>query len=207
MRLVSKHLLPLLMVAATAVPAAGQTVEITPFVGGFIPTGRLGSIQVSNLPISNTLTVKGEMVAKAIFGGRIAYRGKGRLGAEATYLTGTPDMRVAVGGLNQNLAATLDVGSLKLVYQATSEQSGTDLFLSGGLMGIRHSGKAFSIGGAQTDLGGAVGGGLRIAMSPVVSLRFDGDLLLYRFQAAPLLSATLQHDFVMTAGLAIRLGR
>ena len=191
-------------------PAWGQKrrrIEFTPFVGGLIPTTRLGAIRIPGLG-STPIQVTGEMLTAGGFGGRATVYGPGRLGVEGTYFMAGNDMRIAVGPFNQTLKATVQGGSVKLVYEATAAGTGTDLVLSGGVSAIKHGGIAFQFAREQLDIGGVVGGGLHIVMSPMVTLRFDGDLYVYRWSAGlPGFSSRTQSDFMLTAGLGLRLGR
>ncbi len=202
-------LLALLGLAVLVSPAAAQKrrrVEFTPFVGGLIPTTRLGAIRVPGLG-STPVQVTAEMLTAGGFGGRATVYGPGRLGVEGTYFMSGNDMRIAVGPFNRTFDANVQGGSLKAVFEATTGGTGTDLVLSGGLSGIKHGGSAFNLASDQLDIGGVVGGGLHIAMSSMVTLRFDGDLYVYRWSAGPGFASRTQTDVMMTAGLGLRLGR
>lgn len=201
--------LAVLGLAILASPSAAQKrrrIEFTPFAGGLIPTTRLGSIRVPGLG-STPISVTGEMLTGGGFGGRATVYGTGRLGVEGTYFMAGNDMRIAVGPFNRTFDATVQGGSLKAVFEATNAGTGTDLVLSGGISGIQHSGSAFQFASDQFDVGGVVGAGLHLVMSPMVTLRFDGDLYVYRWSAGPGFGAKTQSDFMMTAGLGLRLGR
>ncbi len=202
-------ILVLLGLAVLVCPAAAQKsrrIEFTPFVGGLIPTGQLGAIRVPGLG-STPIQVTAEMLTGGGFGGRATVYGTGRLGVEGTYFRSGNDMRIAVGPFNRTFDANVQGGSLKAVFEATTGGTGTDLVLSGGLSGIKHGGTAFDLASDQLDIGGVVGGGLHIAMSSMVTLRFDGDLYIYRWSAGPGFGLQTQSDFMMTAGLGLRLGR
>src|SRR5512134_140695 len=111
--------------AGLAAPAAAQSsrLEITPFVGGYIPTTLLGQIRLPGIG-STPITVQGESTTGGAFGGRVTYAGAGRLGVEATYFYAASDVRVALGPLASVFDAEVQGGSLKGVYRATSEGSG-----------------------------------------------------------------------------------
>ncbi len=202
-------LLSILGLAMLAAPSAAQKrrrIEFTPFVGGLIPTGRLGSIRVPGLG-STPIQVTGEMLTGGGFGGKATLYGPGRLGVEGTYFQAGNDMRIAVGPFNRTFDATVEGGSLKAVFEATTGGTGTDLVMSAGISGIKHSGPAFQFTSDPFDIGGVVGAGLHIVMSPSVTLRFDGDLYVYRWSAGSGFAPRTQSDFMMTAGLGLRLGR
>ncbi len=204
-----KTALLLLGLAMLVSPAAAQKrrrIELTPFVGGLIPTGQLGAIRVPGLG-STPVQVTAEMLTAGGFGGRATIYGPGRLGVEGTYFMSGNDMRIAVGPFNRTFDADVQGGSIKAVFEATTGGTGTDLVLSGGVSGIKHGGTAFALASDQFDIGGVLGGGLHITMSPTVTLRFDGDFYMYRWSAGPGFASRTQTDFMMTAGLGLRLGR
>jgi len=207
MRTLSRQtLLATLGLAAIVTPVLAQRrIEITPFVGGLIPTAQLGSIRV--VASGSTPTVQsGEIRPGGVFGGRVTVYGPRRLGLEATYFMSGADVRVAAPFL-RTYDAEVQGGSIKAVYEATAAGTGTDLVLSAGVGAVNHSGEAFKFASDQFDVGGVFGGGLHVVMSPMVTLRFDGDLYVYRWSAGPGLGTRTQSDLVMTAGLGLRLGR
>ena len=210
MRNVSKQaFLTLLGLAVLVSPGVAQKrrrIEFTPFVGGLIPTSRLGAIRIPGLG-GSPIQVTGEMLTGAGFGGRATVYGTGRLGVEGTYFTARNKMRVAVGPFNQSFAATVQGGSVKAVFEATSAGTGTDLVLTAGVSGIHHGGTAFQFASDQFDVGGVLGAGLHLVMSPMVTLRFDGDFYVYRWSAGAAFASRTQSDVMMTAGLGLRLGR
>ncbi|MGE0439687.1 MAG: hypothetical protein AB7L66_00465 [Gemmatimonadales bacterium] len=199
----------LLALAAAGTPAAaqGRTIEITPFVGGFLPTTSLGQATV-NGPGGVPITSVVEMRTGAALGGRIGVYGPGRLGAEAEYFYATSDLAVRIGPFPEVIDASVQGGSVRLTYRATSEGSGTDLSLNGGLGAMYHSGRAFTLASNQLDLGGVVGGGLRVEISSQVTLRFDASLYAYNWSYGIAgFDSKLQTDAVVSAGLALKLGR
>ncbi len=196
----------LAVVAGPALAQKRRRIEFTPFVGGLIPTKQLGSIRVPGLG-STPISVTGEMLTAGGFGGRATVYGTGRLGVEGTYFMSGNDMRIAVGPFNRTFDANVQGGSVKAVFEATTAGTGTDLVLSGGISGIQHGGPAFQFASDQFDIGGVVGGGLHIVMSPMVTLRFDGDLYVYQWSAGPGFGSRTQSDVMMTVGLGLRLGR
>lgn len=210
MRTVSKRMLVAVALSATlAVAAHAQRshFEITPFVGGYIPTKVLGLTKVPGVG-STPITIEGEVATGGAFGGRITYVGRGRLGAEATYFAASSDLRIARGPIASVFDAKVRGGSLKGVYRATSEESGTDLVVAAGLSGVNHRGQGFAFTTGQFDIGGVAGAGLHIVMSPQITLRFDGEAYIYSWSSGIAgLGSKLQTDVLMTAGLGLRLGR
>jgi hypothetical protein len=193
--------------AMLAAEARGQDrrIELTPFVAGFIPTTALGSIRVPGF--GTVLTVEGDVTASPAFGARLTVIGPGRLGVEAAGFYGTSDLRITGGPFTTTIDAEQVGGALKGVYRATSENTGTDLMLSAGVSGIHHGGEAFRFASNQFDIGGVLGAGLHITMSPQLTLRFDGEAYLYQWSFGPTFASRTQVDLLMTAGLGLRLRR
>jgi hypothetical protein len=191
-----------------AIPAAAQRAKftITPFVGAFIPTQELGSI---DLPISGTTTtVTAEQKTGAAFGGRIGFT-PGRFGVEGSYYYASSKSRISVGILGREDDASVQGGSLKLTFQATDGSSNTDVIISAGVSGISRSGDIFRLSQAvdQFDVGGVVGLGLHLAISPRVSIRLDGDASYSKWSWRGSVPNSGQVDLLLTAGLGLRLGR
>ncbi|MDX2059754.1 MAG: hypothetical protein SFV24_18225 [Gemmatimonadales bacterium] len=186
--------------------AQGRTIELTPFVGGFIPTQALGRIPILGAG-SQVVNILGEATTTGALGGRITVSGRGRFGIEGTYFYSGSDMRVTVGPIATVLDGEVQGGSLKGVYRATNGLTGTDLLVGAGLSAVHHSGRAYTYASGQFDVGGVLGAGLHIVMSPMVTLRFDGEAYLYNWSATPLLGSRMQTDVLMTVGLGLKLGR
>ncbi len=194
----------------TAVPvvrAQAVHVQVTPFIGGLVPTSALGTIRMVVTGSSPT-NVKTEMKSAVAFGGRLDVYSRGRFGLQALYFHSNTGVRTIVAALPVTRDAVFQGGSIKVNYQATSAQTGTDLVLSGGVAGLSHSGQAFAINGNRFNVGGDLGAGLHVVMTPNVTLRFDADMFVHRFSSAPaVFPATTQVDMLITAGLAFKLGR
>jgi hypothetical protein len=195
----------LLLAAATSSAQSGRMV-LTPFFGGIIPTAALGSLRIAGLT-PQPFVFRGEVNTGGALGGRVGYWVSERWGIEGSYFWSSADVRLTGGPFSARREAELQGGTLKLFWQATAAGTGTDILLSGGLMGIEHRGSAFQLASDQFDIGAAVGGGLHVAMSPLVTFRVDGDMLLYRYAFGPGFPVTTQADVLMTVGLGIRFSR
>ena len=209
MGIVTRALIAAVLGIGLAGPVVAQSsrLEITPFAGGFIPTALLGQIRHPGIG-STPLSVQGEVTTGGAVGGRLTWSGPGRLGIEATGFYAASDVRIALGPIASVFDANVQGGSLKGVYRATNEGSGTDLLLAAGVSGISHKGRAFELTQGQFDIGGVAGAGLHIVMSSQITLRFDGELYVYSWSAGvPGFSSKLQTDVLMTAGLGLKLGR
>jgi len=191
---------------ASGLSAQGTTIELTPFVGGFIPTKALGRIPILGAG-SQVVNILGEATTTGAFGGRVTVTRGGRFGVEGSYFYAGSDLRVTVGPIATVLDGEVQGGSLKGVYRATNAMTGTDLLVAAGLSAVNHSGRAYTYASDQLDVGGVVGAGLHIVMSPMVTLRFDGEAYLYSWSATPLLGSRMQTDVLMTVGLGLKLGR
>lgn len=203
----SRALLTLLAVAGLAAPATaqGRRIEAVPFIGGLIPTDVLGSARIPGLGTPITAEIEG--VTAAAFGGRLSVWGAGRFGLEGTFAYSASDVRVILGPFNQTLDSEVQLGSVKAMYRATNQATGTDLVVGAGIAGVNHSGEGFQLVSGQFDVGGVVGAGLHIVMSPQVTLRFDGELYMYSWSAGSGFGSKLQKDLLMTVGLGLKLGR
>ena len=196
------------LAAGVAMPALAQRgrFEVTPFAGGYVPTSALGQLRIANV-LPGTAQFRGQMSTAGAVGGRLGYWTGQRWGVEGSYFYSSSDFQITIGPVSGTVDAAVQGGSLKAFFRATNENSGTDLFVSGGVMGITHEGQAFRLPGNQFDMGGVVGAGLHVVMSPQLTLRIDGDLMVYSYRSELQFTARTQTDVLMTVGLGFRLGR
>ncbi|MEO8449673.1 MAG: hypothetical protein ABI647_07790 [Gemmatimonadota bacterium] len=200
-----RALLALMVLARPATLGAQQRFEITSYAGGYIPTTKLGIIQ---LRLAGTPTsLEAEAATAAGLGARLGFWGNGRLAVEASYFYSKPKLRSTTGFLTQTVEGTVQSGSLVAMYRVTGGQTGTDLVIKGGIVGINHGGPGFQLASGQFDLGGTVGAGLRMDLSRTATFRIDGETFLYSWSPGPAFNDRFQTDVVMSAGLALRLGR
>jgi hypothetical protein len=195
--------------AGTAPEAVAQrsSFVITPFVGGYLPMKALGELDV---PLSGVFTtVTAELKTGAAFGGKLTYASPGRFGAEGTFFYATSKTRISIGALGREDDASVQGGSLKATFRATDGRTETDLFLSAGVSGQSRSGDVFRLSQAedQFDLGGVVGLGVQLRLSPQVIFRLDGDLSFYQWNWRGSIPNTGQLDILITAGLGLKIGR
>ena len=202
---VRRTALALIVLASPAALRAQQRFELTPFAGGYIPTTALGVVQIPLGGVTTSITAETE--TSAAFGARLGFWANSRVAVEGTYLYSKTKLQGSVAFLTQSIDATVQAGSLVLMYRATGGNTGTDLVLKGGIVGIGHGGQGFQLASGQFDLGGTAGAGLRIDMSPTVSFRIDGETFLYSWSPGSGFKGRFQTDVVMSAGLALRFGR
>jgi len=199
--------LALLAGGATALRAQQHHgLSITPFVGGLVPVSSLGRLTIGGLT-PNPFTFEGEMKVAGAFGARVGYWVGDRWGIEGSYFYSSSDFRITAGPFTSSVDAEVQGGTLKAFFQATSEGTGTDLLLTGGLAAVNHGGQAFRLASDQFDVGGTVGAGLHIVMTQQLTLRFDGDVLIYRWSAGPSFASTLQTDLLLAIGLGFSFNR
>jgi|GEM_PF-4336450 len=188
-------------------PAQRAKVVLTPLVGGYVPLTDLGSASVSIG--GQNVTASAKMQAAPLFGAKFGYYPRGRFGLEVGYFFSSPKSRISVGASGREDDGEVQGGSLKGSYRLTDGTTDTDFFLSAGLSGTNHGGDLFDATQAQDqfDVGGAVGAGLHVQLSPQVTLRVEGDLNVYKWSQFRIVSSKTQADFLLTAGLGLRLGR
>ena len=181
---------------------------ITPFVGGYIPLKPLGEL---DFPLAGiTTTVTADLKTGPAFGGKLTLMPGGkRFGVEGTYFYASSKTRIRVSLLGREDDATVQGGSLKALFRATDGKTDTDVIFSAGVSGTTRSGDVFRLAQAvdQFDIGGVVGLGLHLILSPQVTFRLDGDLSLYKWNWRGSLPNTSQADLLITAGLGLKLGR
>jgi len=188
--------------------AAQRRIEVTPFIGGYVPTTSLGRMRVGHV-LSQPVQVTGEMQTTGAFGGKLDVWTGRRWGFEGAYFYAPSNLRIATGPVGGTVKANVQGGIIKAFFQATNENSGTDLFLSAGGMTIQHGGQAFDQAANQLDFGGDLGGGLHVVMSSQVTFRIDFDFMVYpwSFGVSDLNFTKTQTDLLVTVGLALKLTR
>jgi len=192
-------LAPALATALTASAHAQSRMEFTPLVGAFVPTSNLATV-----PISGSITARGGLTTAPAFGARFSVVGQSGLGVEATYFYAASKLELSTGPLSQSIDGHVEGGNLKLVFQPRATGS-VGFALSGGVAGIKHAGDIFNALSDQFDIGGVLGGSLRIPLTPGVTGRIDGEGFFYSWSAGEPFSSASQTTLLLSAGLAIRL--
>ncbi|MHB1329308.1 MAG: hypothetical protein ACYC2K_14015 [Gemmatimonadales bacterium] len=183
----------------TASAHAQARMEFTPFIGAFVPTSDLASF-----PISGSVTARGKLTTAPAFGARFSVVGQSGIGVEAAYFYSSSKLELSTGPLSQSIEGHVEGGSLKLVFQP--RQTGSIGFaLSGGAVGVKHAGTVFDVLSDQFDIGGVLGAGLRIPLTPGMMMRIDGEGFLYSWTAGDPFDSASQTTLMLSAGLAIRL--
>ena len=195
----------LVILASPAALRAQHRFELTPYVGGYFPTTKLGIIRLRIL--GQTTSIEAESETAPGFGARLGLWANKRVAVEGSYLYAASKLRASAGILTTSFSANVQAGSLVAMYRATGGTGGTDIILKGGVVAVNHGGSAFQLASNQLDLGGTVGAGIRIDLSPSTSVRVDGETFLYSWSPGPGFKGRMQADVLLSAGIALRLGR
>lgn len=192
-------------VLALPVTATAQTrVDLTPFIGVYFPLAN--AVNQNGTQLSQTFS--------AAFGARLAIWGS-KLGVEvggAFAKSGVSDQ------FDPPVPGSIALGSFRVLVplaQGTTSCLMTvggcqpSVYVSGGFGFIKRGGQAWQGTTGLLNLTGSLGMGVRIPASPKLTVRVDGEVLLYsaQFGSATLgpTSSQFQEDVVLSAGLWIPL--
>ena len=181
--------------------------SLTPFAGAFVPTKNLSQVTVTASGID--VSAAGKMKAGAAFGAKINLSSRGRWGVEAGYFYAPTKVRLTILGaaLGTERDGSVHGGLLRTTVRGTDGTTAIDTYFAAGLSGQKLSSDAFRLGQEKFTVGGSVGAGVRLPVSPQVAIRFDADANLYSWRFRTGLPSTSQLDFLLAAGLELRLGR
>ncbi len=202
--------------------AQHETFEFAPYVGAYVPTGVLTHATIT--PVGDpTFEVDIEQDAALMFGGRLVAWWSRVLGWEGAFSYALSDVRVTdpdgtdACATFSELSCTADVWgatSKLLARWAPSESGHWYLFGGLGLAVVGHGGDFWTIGDATTDLGGVVGAGAVLDLSPRFALRLDIEDWIYSFDPKVKddeeidsvdLDSQGQNDLAISLGLVISL--
>lgn len=207
------------LLALFASTGATQTTsfEFVPYGGAFVPTGELGTADIEG----TIYEIKQK--TSAAFGGRLVAWWSRVVGWEGNFAYALSDGELKTSA-GQDFCTTpgatckADVwfASSRLLFRyAPREYRGWYVFAGAGVAVIGHVGDLWEQADATTDLGGVLGIGGVLDISPRFAVRIDAEDYLYKY--APKLdldpelgtftgSSGTQHDLVFSAGLIIRMG-
>lgn len=188
-------------------PAMAQIpIEIEPYVGVYIPFA-----DIANQAIDGVDVVAKQKEALAV-GGRIGI-GLGILAVEGNFMYAFSDGENTAEGGTESQSAGIWAADARLLLKLLPGP--ISLHISGGPAFIGRSGDFYSdVTDGKTDLGGAVGAGLRVKLPGILAIRGDADLYLYSASVtaniegvpAPVTTdSQFQADLVLSAGLVISL--
>lgn len=193
---------------------AGQQVEVTPFVGLYLPTANV--IEESALG----LTVSGKHGTTFLFGARLTYWTSRSVGLEASlgYTASSMTFSVDTGGVRVGSADTsahVMLGSARVLYKVGPKSGDTDIHLLAGVGFISHGGAAYDLLGqgnggisGTTDIGGLVGASVRFRASAKLKIRVDIEDNLYSAKfniGGAETTSHFQNDLAVSLGLVIPL--
>jgi hypothetical protein len=197
-------------------PCAAQA-EVEPFAGLYNPIAPLATIPTCppGLPCPSVVVPLTETQDRGFtVGARLTDWTNQRVGldfslrhSEGSVTTGGRDFPVTSGSM----------GFALKFPRAARDASSPTFELVGGVGFVARTGAAFAsarVGPAQTDWGPVVGGGLRSPLTRRLALRCDIEDFLYWFDAYAypfdgygFLASHVEHDLLLSAGLAIQVGR
>ncbi|MDP2480540.1 MAG: hypothetical protein Q8W51_03765 [Candidatus Palauibacterales bacterium] len=214
-----------LVTSAGPLDGQGASLAVTPFVGLYVPTGRLGTWNLASIEGGSVTTVL-EQRSSVALGARVTGRLTNRLALEGA-LAWTPSSvrsttsggllfrdvpavaAVAPGGASGTSGAAVWMGSAALLYDLLRTGSAASFYVKAGPALVSRTGSATWSGvSGRADLGGLAGIGARIRVGGVVAVRLDADDTISRARLTDEASGTrtvgrTQHDLLFTAALSI----
>jgi len=185
----------LAVISAAATPAAAQGgVELTPWVGAYIPT-------------SNSVGALGEDISRntgAAGGVRLTFWGTGRLGFEAT--GGYAPAKIGNETVNQSGNTDLLLANARLLLALSPVTNSVGFYLAGGPALLSRGSNPFDNDASSTDFGGVLGLGFRFGGGDDNRIGFRLDLEDYLYNGDFGGGDAFQNDLVASLGMSIGLG-
>jgi hypothetical protein len=183
-----------IVATATAPSAAAQGgVELTPWVGAYIPTSNSFS----------TLTDDFTRDVSVIGGARLTFWGSGRLGFEAT--GGYAPAKVAGETINETNTNLL-LANARLLLGLTPVTSSLGVFVGAGGSLLTRGSNTFDDDRSSTDFGGTLGLGFRFGGGDNNRVGFRLDIEDYLYNGDFGGGDDFQNDLVTSLGVSIALG-
>ena len=186
-----------------ATPAFAQLpgIELEPYVGAYIPTQSLGSIDI---PLVGT--VSGSQKTGFAVGGRVTFWLAGPIGVEGNFVYALSDVEQDEGTGTES--AGVWIGDARLIWKILPGPVG--LHINGGVALVGKTGDAYTdVTDGKTTIGGAAGAGVRIKLPGIFAIRGDLDGYFYSsdltFEDGTTTGSEFQVDLVASAGLIIGL--
>jgi hypothetical protein len=191
--------------ALSAGSALGQTpsLELTPYVGVFVPTNDLVDVP------SIDLTVKQE--AGLALGARLTYGLPGAWAIEGGFLYALSDNESDDAGDVVGTDANVWAGSGRLLYRIGVPLAPISVHLGGGLAVFGRGGDAYGEAEGTTDFGGVVGVGATLDLPILLKIRADVEDYIYSVALSggeedEEFDSRLQNDLVVSIGVVLGLG-
>ncbi|MFN8581197.1 MAG: hypothetical protein U0163_09510 [Gemmatimonadaceae bacterium] len=213
--------------ALIAAPVAAQNagrIVLTPFIGGYVPSGNVGTFETTEE--GTTITSRAKHQSTFTIGGTGSYWLNDRWAIEAGVAYTPSDVKVSASaplgggafGLSDSEHARIWMGSLRAMVNVMPATSSFRLRLGAGPAVINHGGKAYKTTTDQkmtglTNYGGAFSLCTRIPLYRSLGIRLRAEDYVYQtnFKVNDRLDPTAsfnlgrktQNDVVLSAGLQI----
>lgn len=185
----------LAVISAAATPAAAQGgVELTPWVGAYIPTSN--SVGALDEDISRNVGAAG--------GVRLTFWGTGMLGFEAT--GGYAPAKIGNETVNQSGNTDLLLANARLLLALSPVTNSVGFYLAGGPALLSRGSNPFDNDASSTDFGGVLGLGFRFGGGDDNRIGFRLDLEDYLYNGDFGGGDAFQNDLVASLGMSIGLG-
>src|SRR3954468_17200575 len=185
----------LAVISTAATPAAAQGgVELTPWIGAYIPTSN--SVGALDEDISRNVGAAG--------GVRLTFWGTGMLGFEAT--GGYAPAKIGNETINQSGSTDLLLANARLLLALSPVTNSVGFYLAGGPALLSRGSNPFDNNTSSTDFGGVVGLGFRFGGGENKKVGFRIDLEDYLYNGDFGGGDDFQNDLVASLGMSIGLG-
>jgi len=185
----------LAVISTAATPAAAQGgVELTPWIGAYIPTSN--SVGALDEDISRNVGAAG--------GVRLTFWGTGMLGFEAT--GGYAPAKIGNETINQSGNTDLLLANARLLLALSPVTNSVGFYLAGGPALLSRGSNPFDNDKSSTDLGGVLGLGFRFGGGDDNRIGFRLDLEDYLYNGDFGGGDDFQNDLVASLGMSIGLG-
>ena len=185
----------LAVISAAATPAAAQGgVELTPWVGAYIPTSN--SVGALDEDISRNVGAAGGL--------RLTFWGTGMLGFEAT--GGYAPAKIGNETVNQSGNTDLLLANARLLLALSPVTNSVGFYLAGGPALLSRGSNPFDNDASKTDFGGVLGLGFRFGGGDDNRIGFRLDLEDYLYNGDFGGGDDFQNDLVASLGMSIGLG-
>jgi hypothetical protein len=186
--------------------AAQGKAEFIPFVGLYLPTGKV--VDESGVSLKHNTAF--------VFGLRLAMQVADRVGVEGSFGYTPSAVTFSAGGGSADTSAHVLLASARVRFGVGPRTGSTAWHALAGLSVVAHGGNAYSLlqslGGSlsgATDIGMVVGIGGKFKVGPSLAVRVDVEDNLYsaKFSLGGANSQSkFQNDIVASMGLVVRLG-
>jgi hypothetical protein len=185
----------LAVISTAATPAAAQGgVELTPWVGAYIPTSN--SVGALDEDISRNTGAAG--------GVRLTFWGTGNLGFEAT--GGYAPAKIGNETVNQSGNTDLLLANARLLLALSPVTNSVGFYLAAGPALLSRGSDPFDNDASSTDFGGVLGLGFRFGGGDDNRIGFRIDLEDYLYNGDFGGGDDFQNDLVTSLGVSIGLG-